>query len=169
MFLSEQCLCPAGIGAARARLAGLAGSGWLGAACAAAYQDGLDQLLWTWPPDDTPNRSRLVQAHFLDPTHRPGSTTMGMRWEATSATGAPFPALDATITLAPEGRRTQITLTGVYRSPLGPPGAGLDRVLLRQAATSAISSLLARLNGALAASTRVPAHPSPPQPPQTAW
>ncbi len=160
MFLSQQRVCPIGIGAARARLADLAERGWLSRTCAAAYQDGLDQLLWAWPPDDPQRQPRLVQARFLDPIHHPGSTMMGMRWEATGVTGEPFPVLDATITLTPEGsHRTQVTLTGVYRSPLGQLGAGLDRVLLHQAATTAIGSLLTRLSGALEATAAAPAGP----------
>jgi dienelactone hydrolase len=49
-----------------------------------------------------------------------------MRWEATGVTGRLFPALDADITLTAEGdQATAVTLTGVYRSPLGALGAGL--------------------------------------------
>jgi hypothetical protein len=163
MFLSRQCVCPVGIGTARARLADLAASGWLAAACAAAYQDGLDHLLWARPQGDTPVRSRMTKSHFLDPVHRPGSTTMGMRWEATGLTGRSFPALDANVALTPEGgQHTQITLTGVYRSPLGPPGAGPDRALLHQAATTAIGSLLTRLTDALEDTARTPGNPATP-------
>ena len=163
MFVSGQCVCPIGIGTARARLAGLAGGGWLVTACAAAYQDGLDQLLWAWPPEGTPARPRLTGAHFLDPIHRPGSTILGMRWEATGITSRLFPALDADIALTSEGgQHTQITLTGVYRFPLGPPGAGLDRLLLHQAATAATGSLLTRVTSALEDTARTPGNPAAP-------
>jgi hypothetical protein len=163
MFLSRQCVCPIGIGTARTRLADLADGGWLATACAAAYQDGLGQLLWAWRPEDTPGRSRLAKLHFLDPIHRLGSTIMGIRWEATGNAGWPFPALDANITLTPEGgQHTQITLTGVYRFPPGPPGAGLDRLLLHQAATAAIGSLLTRLTGALQGTAHAPGNPATP-------
>ncbi|HEY1345269.1 MAG TPA: hypothetical protein VGF54_09815 [Streptosporangiaceae bacterium] len=57
---------------------------------------------------------------------------------------------------------TQITLTGVYRSPLGPPGDGLDRVLLHQAATAAIGSLLTRLTSAVEDTARTPGNPAAP-------
>jgi len=163
MFLSSQCVCRIGIGTARARLTGLADGGWLAMACAAAYQDGLDQLLWAWPPEGTPARPSLTGTHVLDPIHRPGSTIVGMRWEATGIAGRPFPALDANITLTAEGgQHTQVTLTGVYRSPLGPPGAGLDRLLLHQAATAAVGSLLTRLTGALEEAARAPGNPGAP-------
>jgi hypothetical protein len=150
MFVSDQCLCPVSIGAARARLVNLAHGGWLGGASAAAYQDGLDQLLRVGPFGDVPGLSRPVQAHFLDPVDRDGSVTMAMRWEATGLTGRLFPALDANITLTPEGgQATRITLTGVYRSPLGALGAGLERALLHHVATATIGSLLTRMNEAL--------------------
>jgi hypothetical protein len=150
MFVSDQRVCPVSIGAARARLVNLAHDGWLGRASAAAYQDGLDQLLRVGPFGEVPGLSRRVQAHFLDPVERDGSVTLGMRWEATGVTGRLFPALDANITLTAEGdRRTRMTLTGVYRSPLGAFGAGLDRALLHHVATATIGSLLARMGEAL--------------------
>jgi hypothetical protein len=150
MFVSDQRLCPVGIGAARARLVNLAHGGWLGGASAAAYRDGLDQLLWVGPFGEVPGLSRLVQAHFLDPVERDGSVTVGMRWEATGVTGRLFPALDADITLTAEGdQATAVTLTGVYRSPLGALGAGLDRALLHHVATATVSSLLTRMGKAL--------------------
>ena len=150
MFLSGQRLGPVGISAARARMAALVADGWLGGASAAAYQDGIDHLLRALPPDSLSAAPRLAQAHFLDPVHRDDVTTMGMRWEAIGATGQLFPALDADITLAVEGgQHTRVTLTGVYRSPLGTLSGGLDRALLHQAATATVGSLLIRMNGAL--------------------
>lgn len=150
MFLMEQRVCPVGIGAARARLVNLARGGWVSTASAAAYQDGLDQMLWAGPFGDVPGLSRLVRVHFLDPVERDGSTTIGMRWEAAGVTGRLFPALDANITLTAAGdQSTQMTLTGVYRSPLGALGAGLDRAVLHHVATATIHSLLARMSGAL--------------------
>jgi hypothetical protein len=150
MFLMEQRLCPVGIGAARVRLLNLAHGGWVSTASAAAYQDGLDQLLWVGPFGDVPGLSRLVRVHFLDPVERDGSTTMAMRWEATGITGRLFPVLDANITLTAAGdQSTQMTLTGAYRSPLGALGVGLDRALLHHVATATIHSLLARMSKAL--------------------
>jgi hypothetical protein len=152
MFLADQRLCPVGIGAARRRLADLAAGGWLSEVSAAAYQDGLDHLLWSWPPGEMAGAPRLVQAHFLDPAHREGSTTMGMRWEAAGAGRELFPALDANITLDAENdRHTRMTLTGVYRSAPHPFGAEIDRVLMHQVATATIRSLLTRVGSALEA------------------
>ncbi|HYA52695.1 MAG TPA: hypothetical protein VEG33_16165, partial [Streptosporangiaceae bacterium] len=93
MFLSGKRLCPVGIGAARAQMADLVAGGWLAGACAAAYQDGIEHLLWGWPPDSLPAAPRLAQAHFLHPVHRDDGTVMGMRWETFGVTGQLFPAL----------------------------------------------------------------------------
>ena len=90
------------------------------------------------------------QAHFLDPIDRDDSTTMAVRWEATGVTGRLFPALDANITLTGEGdQNTGMTLTGMYRSPLGVLGTGIDRALLRHVATATIHSLMTRIGKAL--------------------
>jgi hypothetical protein len=149
MFVSDQRVCPVSISAARARLVNLAHGGWLGGASAAAYQDGLN-LLQVGPFGDVPGLSRRVQAHFLEPIDRNDSVTLGMRWEVTGAASGLFPALDANITLAAEGdQSTRITLTGVYRSPLGALGAGLDRALMHYVATATVHSLLTRMSEAL--------------------
>lgn len=157
MFLSDQRLCPVSIGAARARLADLVKVSWLGGACGAAYRHGIDHLLWARPPDGMAAVPRLVQAHFLDPVHRDEATIMGMRWDAIGVTGQPFPALDADITLTAEGgQHTRVMLTGAYRPPPGGISGELDRVLLHQAATATIGSLLTRMSGALQGTTPAP-------------
>jgi hypothetical protein len=150
MFLADQRLCPVSIGAARARLADLVTGSWLTTASVASYKEGIDHLLWTGTPDDAPDLPRLARTHFLDPIHREDSTTMGMRWEATSVTGGLFPAMDANITLAAEGvQLTRVTLAGVYRSPPEMLSAMPERVFLNKAATTTIRALLTRISGAL--------------------
>jgi hypothetical protein len=73
-----------------------------------------------------------------------------MRWEATGVTGGLFPVMDANITLTTEdGEATQMTLTAVYRPPLGALGAGLDRVLLHKVATATVHSLMTNMASAL--------------------
>jgi len=150
MFLADQRLCSVSIGTARAQLADLVARGWLTTASVASYQEGIGHLLWTGTPDDAPGLPRLAQAHFLDPIHREDSTTMGMRWEATSVTGGLYPAMDANITLAAEGiQLTRLTLAGVYRSPPEMLRAVPERVLLNRAASTTIKALLTRIGEAL--------------------
>ena len=69
-----------------------------------------------------------------------------LRWEATGASGALFPALDADITLTPAGPDSSLlTLDGAYRPPLAALGAGLDRAILHRVATPTARSLLSQI------------------------
>jgi hypothetical protein len=165
MFLSDQRMLAVNIVAARARLVNLVHDGQLSGTSEMAYQDGLDHLLWAGPCGNAPGLSRLVRVQFLDPVDRIDSVTTGMRWEAIGVTGGLFPALDANIALTAEGDHgTQMTLTGVYRPPVGPLGAGLDRVLVHRVATATIHSLMTRLSGALESTTRAPGDAGAPKP-----
>jgi hypothetical protein len=164
MFLSDQRMLTISISAARARLANQVYDGRLSGASETAYQDGLEHLLWVGPAGNVPGLSPLVRVQFADPVDRTDSVTMGMRWEAIGVTGGLFPALDANITLAAEGdHNTRMTLTGVYRPPFGPLGAGLDRVILHKVATATIDSLLTRMGGALEGTTPAPGDASAPK------
>jgi hypothetical protein len=150
MFASEQRVLSVSIGAARARLANLVHDGWLGGASEAAYRGGVDHLLRVGPFGEVPGLSRQVRVQFLDPVEREDSVTIGMRWTAAGVTGGLFPVLDADIKLAAEGEEgTRMTLSGVYRPPLGALGAGLDRVLLHRVATATIRSLITHTAQAL--------------------
>jgi hypothetical protein len=69
--------------------------------------------------------------------------TVGMRWEATGATGALFPVLSANISISPSWDQTaRLTLAGSYRPPLGRLGAGLDRAVMHQLVAATMRSLL---------------------------
>ncbi len=154
--------------AARARLASLIHDGRLSGTSETAYRDGLDHLHWAGPFGSSPGLSGLVRVQFLDPVERPGSVITGMRWEAAGVTGRLFPALDANITLTAEGHQdTRMTLTGVYRPPFGPLGAGLDRVLLHKIATATIHSLMTRLSEALQGTAAAPSDAGAPKPWET--
>jgi len=156
MFLTDQRVLPVGIGAARMRLVELVHGSWLSGASKAAYHDAIDRLLPVGLSGDVPCVSRLVRVEVLEPVHRRGSMTMGMRWEASCVTGGLFPALDADIRLTTEGEAgTRMTLNGVYRPPLAALRAGLDRVVLHRVATATIHSLMTNLARALAGSAAV--------------
>lgn len=157
MFLSDQRMLAISLAAARARLANLIHDGQLSGTSETAYRAGLDHLSWAGPSGNSPGRSGLVRVHFLDPVDRIDSVITGMRWEAAGVSGGLFPALDANITLTAEGHQdTRMTLTGVYRPPFGPLGAGLDRVLVHKVATATIHSLMTRLGGALEGTAPAP-------------
>ena len=145
------------LAAARARLATLIHDGHLSGTSETAYRAGLDHLSWAGPPGNPPGPSGLVRVHFLDPVDRTGSVITGMRWEAVGVSGRLFPALDANITLTADGHHdTRMTLTGVYRPPFGPLGAGLDRVLVRRVAAATIHCLMTNLAGALEGTVPAP-------------
>jgi hypothetical protein len=74
-----------------------------------------------------------------------------LRWQAAGTGGGLFPALDADITVAPYGEsKTLIALAGVYRAPLGPVGAALDRVVLRRVAVATVRRFVRRVDEAIA-------------------
>lgn len=164
MFVSDQCVLPVGLAATRARLVNLVRDGHLSGPSQTAYRDGLGHLHWAGPFGNSPGLPHLVTVQFLPPVDRAGAVVTGMRWQATGVTGRLFPALDANITLTAEaGRATRVTLTGVYRPPFGPLGAGLDRALLHKAATATIHSLLTRLSQALDGAAPPPGHTAAPR------
>jgi hypothetical protein len=158
MFVSDRRVLTVSIGAARARLANLVDGGWLGGASQAVYLEGMDHLVRVGPVGGLPGMSRLVRVQFLDPVDRGDCVTVGMRWEAIGMTGGLFPVLDANITLTTtEGQEsTLMTLTAVYRPPLGALGAGLDRVLLHRIANATVHSLMTSMARALEGATLAP-------------
>ncbi len=77
------------------------------------------------------------------------ATHLPISWKATG-TPALFPTLDAFIELAPLGEeRTQLSLSGTYRPPLGRLGRAADRALLHRVAESAIKDFLDRIAAAI--------------------
>jgi hypothetical protein len=157
VFVSGERVLDVSVGVAQLRLANLAQGGWLSGASQVAYQGGIDHLARVGPFGDLPGASRLVRVQFVDPVHRDGAMTLGVRWEATGVTGGLFPVLDANIRLSGEGGRvSRVVVTASYRPPLGTAGAGLDRLVLHKVATATIRTFLARVASALEG-TREPA------------
>lgn len=150
MFTSGQQVIDVPLDVARPKLANLIGSGWLTKASAEAYQHSADDLLRVGPFGESRGTSRLVRVRFTDLCYRDDGVRVGLRWEAVGVTGGLFPALDADIGLTAEGERgTLVTLTGTYRPPLGPLGAGLDRLVLHKVATATMTAFLNQVTGAL--------------------
>jgi hypothetical protein len=95
--------------------------------------------------------SKLVQVQVRDRVAGRGWAPLTLRWQASAADGAVFPAPDADIRLAPAGdQATVLTLDGAYRPPPGVAGAGLDQVVLHQTATGAVRDFLDRMAAAIA-------------------
>lgn len=130
------------------------GGGLLTDVSQGAYGDGLTGLARVGPLGAAPGVSKLVEVHFLDVAVRGESAVLALRWQATGPGGRLFPALDADLALTPIGEHaTRLSLSGAYRPPLGPVGAGLDRAIFHTVAQATIRSLLTRVADAL---TRLP-------------
>ena len=165
MFLEERILVPLPADDAQERLlAHLRGDRDLQAASAGAYSDGRRVLMRA----GTAGLTKQVQVQVLDPHERPDATVIPLRWVATGPAGGLFPQLDANIELSSvDHDTTQLALVGSYRPPFGEVGAGLDRLLLNQAAKATFRSLLRRLRAillesdpSLAAAVAAPPRPS---------
>lgn len=150
MFVHEEVALEVGFDVAQARLSDLARGGWLSSASEGAYDKGLVGLIRVGPLGAVPGMSKLVRVQVRDPVIRADSAVLTLRWEATGAGGSLFPALDADITVAPDGAdKTRLSLSGAYRPPFAGLGAGLDKTILRRVTTATIRSLLSRLATAI--------------------
>ncbi|HEX9065251.1 MAG TPA: hypothetical protein VF843_09090 [Streptosporangiaceae bacterium] len=172
MFVSERARLPISFATAQVRLANAVAAGNLLAAARQAYDEhgrGIDEhgaaLIRVGPLAGLPGGSRLVRVHFRDLAVRGEQAVLALRWEAAGPGGGLFPALDADITLAPDGADGAImALDGAYRPPLGHVGAGLDRALLHHAATATVRRFLALLAESIVAPAPSPAAGPAPAP-----
>ena len=125
MFVAHEMTLGVGFGRAQTRLANLVQGNVLSGASQAAYKAGLASVIRVGPFGEMPGASKLVRVRFLDPVYHAEAMSVGFRWEATGVTGGLFPALDADISLTPDGEQTtRLALAGVYRPPLGRLGEG---------------------------------------------
>ena len=155
MFLREELRLTVGFAAARDRLAALAHSGSLltaaqAASGEAAASDGSIGLTRVGPIGPVRGLSRVVEVQFGELVAREDSAQLALRWEAAGPGGGLFPALDADIMLTSvDDQATMLTLTGVYRPPLGSVGAGLDQALLHRVAVATMRDFLGRVSAAI--------------------
>jgi len=150
VFVAGQAQAEASFALAQARLARLAQAGGLLSASRGAYGAGLAGLIPVHPPGEEPEPAALVRAHFADLIADHDSARMPLRWEAIAPGGKLFPALDADLTLSPDGEQaTTLVLVGVYRLPPGSTGNGLDRAVERRIAATTIQAFLYRIATAI--------------------
>ncbi len=164
MFVRDEVRLDLGFPAAQARLASLASSGFLLRASDSAYGEGTTGLTRVGPLGSVRGMSKLVEVRYRDLVADQDSARLPFRWEATGPGGALFPALDADITLTPDGEHaTVLNVTGVYRPPAGALGAGLDRAILCRVADATIRAFVGLLAEAVAHPASRPAgQPEPP-------
>jgi hypothetical protein len=151
MFIDHELTLDTGFPAARARLARLAHGDGLSCVSQDAYHSGLAAAtVRVGPFGAVPGASKRVRIRCLEPVFRPGTMTVGLRWEAIGMAGALFPVMDADISLTAAGEHTtRMSLAGAYRPPLGPLGAGLDKAILHQVASATVRALLRDLGSML--------------------
>jgi hypothetical protein len=154
MFVREEARLSVEFAVACTALASLAPVGRLLDASQAAYVDGVAGLAKVGPPGTWPDLSKLVMIHVGDMAVTASSARLPLRWEATGPGSGLFPALDADVSVTAAGdHATILTLTGVYRPPLGKLGTLLDRALLSRLATATIRDFVGRLAQAIEGSS----------------
>ncbi|MBV8432387.1 MAG: hypothetical protein JO244_14570 [Solirubrobacterales bacterium] len=127
---------------ARERLMQLAGSGLLHRVSEDAYDLGTEGLARV----GIPGLSKLVRVRARDLAVAQESVGLAIRWEATGPGGGLFPVLDADMRLVRSGERAVVlTMSGVYRPPLGAVGQALDRAILHRVAAATIRDFVAQV------------------------
>jgi len=149
MNVSETVRLEVSFAMAQSRLANLAHDSTLLNASRKAYGEGLTTVR-VGPVGGALGLSKLVEVQYRDLVTRDGSALLTLRWEASGPGGGLFPALDADITLTPDGdQATTLRLDGAYRPPLGGFGAGLDRAVLHRIALATIAGFIGRIADAI--------------------
>jgi hypothetical protein len=144
IVVGDRVLLDAGFRAARARLGILASDRTLLWASEAAYGEGITALVRAAGPAAGLTRLAGVRPAGLAAADHCAHVTLS--WEAIAADGTVFTALDAVLMLVPAGDQvTALALAGAYWPQPGPAGAGLGRAIVRECATAAIRSFLARV------------------------
>ena len=134
------------ISVAQARLSNLI----RGSRLVEASEDAYDEWVTGLVRVGVPGVSRLVRARFLELVTRGEAVVLRLRWEVTGPGGGLFPALDADITLTPDGdRATMLRMDGAYLPPLGAVGTVLDRMLLHRVAATTTRSFVAQVAEAI--------------------
>jgi len=141
MFIADEVLLDVQYPAARERLARLVGDGLL-----RTSQDAYDHGAVGLERVGATGLSKLVTVQTSELASPSESNGVAIRWQAAGPGSGLFPVLDADIMLAPaDDGHTLLTLTGVYRPPLGSFGARLDRAVLHRLAAATIRNFLGRL------------------------
>ncbi len=114
MFVAGYLTVSTGSGAAQARFENLVHGDWLAGASEAVYDGAVTGLRKVDPAG--PVAGNWSGSASLTPVWRGDVMTVGMRWEATGATGALFPVLSANISISPQGTKRRCWR---WRAPTG--------------------------------------------------
>jgi hypothetical protein len=144
MFIGDDVRAEASPAAAAARLATLARGSSLTRASHAAWDTATASAGHGSP---SPGLPRLTRVHSQGPVQRGATAVLMLRWEVVAQGGRPFPALDADITLVPDGEHAVLVrLTGVCRQS---PGTRPGQPAAQTIAADAVRSLLTRIADAV--------------------
>jgi hypothetical protein len=142
VFIGDEVQLEVSFAVARERLMRLAGSGLLLSTSEDAYDLGTTGLARV----GMVGLSKLVRIQTRDLASTDGSVGLAIRWEATGPGDGLFPALDADIRLVHAGEGACVlTMSGVYRPPLGALGHALDRAILHRVAAATIRDFIAQV------------------------
>ena len=146
MFVVQEARLGVPVSIAQVRLSNLI----RGSRLVEASEDAYDEWVTGLVRVGVPGVSRLVRARFLELATRGEAVVLRLRWEATGPGEGLFPALDADITLTPDGdQATLLRMDGAYRPPLGAVGTVLDRMLLHRVAASTTRSFVIQVAEAI--------------------
>jgi len=147
MFVGDEVELKVSFAVARERLMQLAGSGLLLSTSEDAYDLGTAGLARV----GIPGLSKLVRVQAHDLAVTPETVGLAIRWEATGPAGELFPVLDADVRLVRTGEKAAVlTMSGVYRPPLGALGQALDRAILHRVAAATIRGFIAQVAARIA-------------------
>ena len=149
MFVGDQARLGVGFAAARVSLGHLARGGLLAGVSRLAYTDGITGLHRAMTLNGAAALPELVDGWARELVTHDEMATLALRWQAWDPAAGLFPALDANLTLVPDHPAAMLQLAGAYRPPPGYAAAGLDRVIVHQAASATIASFLNRAAGTL--------------------
>jgi hypothetical protein len=148
MFVRDEVSVDASFAAACRRLSTLMDGSALVRASHGAWGEGLARVGLA---SGVPGLARLVNVQFRELALRSGVAVLTLRWQAAGASGGLFPALDADLTLIPNGENAALLgLEGVYGPPAGALGAALDRAVLHRIGAATTRSFLSRIAQAIA-------------------
>lgn len=117
---------------------------WLSTHAEGASADG-EKVMLRVGPGGPGWFEKTVKVHLGAVTRSSESLSIPIAWEATGLTGL-FPRLEGVLALAAlDPERTELSLVGQYRPPLGRAGLVLDETLLSRAAHATIRSFLRRV------------------------
>lgn len=124
-------------------------SAWIASAAVSACDQG-EEMVMRLGPHAEGGLSKRVRVHLGRAYSRSGGMVVPINWVATGTPGL-FPEMDADLEVEPiDHEMTQLTISGLYRPPLGAVGRTLDALVLHRLAEASVRCFLQQLAQRLA-------------------